>query len=168
MELIKQYTKLVTRILIGLLAVILAISLVEFIVLVVRVALTHQAAFNFNGPLDSGSLFISEVQGLIAAILLLTILIELIHALKKDLTLVSHNYVIVITEIALIAIVRHLLVLDVAHMDGLTIIGLSALVLVLGLFYLMATKRMPGFFRKRQEPDQSISSEEDEKSSPET
>ena len=167
MELIKPYTKLVTRILIGLLAVILAISLVEFVVLVVRVVLTHQAAFNFSGPLDTGSLFISEVQGLIAAILLLTILIELIHALKKDLTLVSHNYVIVITEIALIAIVRHLLVLDVAHMDGLTIIGLSALVLVLGLFYLTATKKLPGFFRKRQESGQSGPPEDDGESTPE-
>src|SRR5690606_22648335 len=143
MDFFNQFTKFVTRILIALLAIILAVSLVEFIVLVVRVTLTHQAAYDFaGGPLEKDNLFVAEVQGLIAGILLLTILIELIHALKKDLTLSSHVYVTVITEIALIAIVRHLLVLDVAHMDGMTIIGLSSLVLVLGLFYLFATDRL--------------------------
>jgi uncharacterized membrane protein (DUF373 family) len=149
MNLMKSYTGIVTRILIGLLAIILAVSLVEFIVLVVRVTVTHRAAYDFSGPLDSDGLFVSEVQGLIGGILLLTILIELIHALMKDLDLVSHNYVIVITEIALIAIVRHLLVLDVAHMDGVTIIGLSSLVLVLGLFYLLATGRLKLSARNR-------------------
>lgn len=158
MNFINQFTKFVTRILIVLLAVILAVSLVEFIVLVVRAGLTHQAAYDFaGGPLDKEKLFVSEVQGLIGGILLLTILIELIHALKKDLTLSSHIYVTVITEIALIAIVRHLLVLDVAHMDGVTIIGLSALVLVLGLFYLLATGRLKLSARNRASSGEATS-----------
>jgi len=85
-------------------------------------------------------LFLSQVQGLISAILLLTIIIELIHSLTEYIKAGTTNYVVIISEIALIAIVRHILALDIEHIDPQSLIGLSALILVLGLFYLISTK----------------------------
>jgi uncharacterized membrane protein (DUF373 family) len=142
MELIiNKITRLVIRILIVSITCMLIYSLAEFIFLAGRAALTYHAAFSFSPePLDRSKLFFSQVQGLIAAILLLTILIELIASLIEYLKVGSANYVTVITEIALIAIVRHLLAIDFEHVHADVLLGLSALIFVLGLFYLVTSK----------------------------
>jgi uncharacterized membrane protein (DUF373 family) len=143
MELVHTITKRVIQVLIVLLTFILIYSSVEFIFLLGRAALTHLAAFNFSPePVDRSKLFLSQVQGLIAAVLLLTILIELIASLIEYLKVGSANYVTVITEIALIAIVRHLLAIDFEHVQADVLFSLSALIFVLGLFYLVTAKRL--------------------------
>ncbi|MBL7844264.1 MAG: phosphate-starvation-inducible PsiE family protein [Cyclobacteriaceae bacterium] len=141
MEIINTITKRVIQVLIVLITFMLLYSLVEFIFLLGRSALTHHAAFNFSpGPIERSKVFFGQVQGLIAAILLLTILIELISSLVEYLKVGSANYVTVITEIALIAIVRHLLAIDFEHASAGVLLGLSALIFVLGLFYLLTKK----------------------------
>jgi uncharacterized membrane protein (DUF373 family) len=125
---------------------ILIFSSIEFIFLLGRATLTHLEAFSFSSkPIDSSKLFFTQVQGLIAAVLLLTILIELITSLTEYLKVGSANYVTVITEIALIAIVRHLLAIDFEHVRADVLLGLSSLILVLGIFYTVTSKR---FFNK--------------------
>jgi uncharacterized membrane protein (DUF373 family) len=141
MELVHTITKRVIQVLIVLITFMLIYSSVEFIFLLGRTALTHLAAFNFSPePIDRSKLFFSQVQGLIAAVLLLTILIELISSLIEYLKVGSANYVTVITEIALIAIVRHLLAIDFEHVHANVLLSLSALIFVLGLFYLVTSK----------------------------
>lgn len=143
MELIHNLTKKVIQVLIVLITFILIFSSIEFIFLLGRAALTHLAAFNFSSePIDRSKLFFSQVQGLVAAVLLLTILIELIASLIEYLKVGSANYVTVITEIALIAIVRHLLAIDFEHVHADVLFSLSALIFVLGLFYLVTSKRL--------------------------
>jgi uncharacterized membrane protein (DUF373 family) len=142
MELINTLTRKVIQVLIVLITVMLMYSLVEFIFLLGRAVLTQHAAFSLSTePVDRNGLFFSKVQGLIAAILLLTILIELIASLIEYLKVGSANYVTVITEIALIAIVRHLLALDFEHVHADVLLGLSVLIFVLGLFYVVTSKR---------------------------
>lgn len=143
MELVHTITKKVIQVLIVLITFILIFSSIEFIFLLGRAALTHLAAFSFSPePIDRSKLFFSQVQGLISAVLLLTILIELISSLIEYLKVGSANYVTVITEIALIAIVRHLLALDFEHVHADVLLSLSALIFVLGLFYLVTSKRI--------------------------
>lgn len=143
MESVNTITKKVIQVLIVLITLMLIYSLFEFVFLLGRAAITHVAAFSFSSePLDRSKLFFSQVQGLIAAILLLTILIELIASLIEYLKVGSANYVTVITEIALIAIVRHLLAIDFEHVKAEVLLGLSALIFVLGLFYLITSKRI--------------------------
>lgn len=156
MELINTITRKVIQVLIVLITLMLMYSLVEFVFLLGRAALTQHAAFNFSPePVDRSRLFFSQVQGLIAAILLLTILIELIASLIEYLKVGSANYVNVITEIALIAIVRHLLAIDFEHVHADVLLGLSALIFVLGLFYLVTSKRivLKAFKTKDKESD---------------
>lgn len=139
---IHNVTRLAIRILIVLITCILIYSLAEFVFLAGRAVLTQHAAFNFSPePIDRSKLFFSQLQGLIAGVLLLTILIELIYSLVEYLKVGSANYVTVITEIALIAVVRHLLALDFEHVHADVLFGLSTLIFVLGLFYLMTSKR---------------------------
>lgn len=143
MTLVHALTRWSIRILIFLVVIILLYSLAELIALTFRGMITHTAAFaNSLEPVDRNHLFLREVQGLISAVLFMTILVELIISLIEYLKVGSANYVTVITEIALIAIVRHLLALDIEHVDASVLVGLSALILVLGLFYLAATQRL--------------------------
>lgn len=94
MELANTLSRLVIRILIVLITFILIYSIAEFIFLAGRAALTNHAAFSFSPePLDRSKLFFAQVQGLIAAVLLLTILIELIASLIEYLKVGSANYV---------------------------------------------------------------------------
>lgn len=142
MEFVNTITKKVIQVLIVLITFILIYSSVEFIFLLGRAALTHLAVFSFSSePIDRSKLFFSQVQGLIAAVLLLTILIELISSLIEYLKVGSANYVTVIIEIALIAIVRHLLAIDFEHVQADVLLSLSALIFVLGIFYLVTSKR---------------------------
>ena len=151
MELVNTITKKVIQVLIVLVTFILILSLIEFIFLLGRVALTYHEAFNFSpAPIDKNKLFFSQVQGLIAAVLLLTILVELIASLAEYLKVGSANYVTVITEIALIAIVRHLLATDFEHLQAETLVGLSTLIFVLGFLYLVISKRILFKGRKRE------------------
>ena len=84
MDLVHTITKRVIQVLIVLNTFILLYSLVEFIFLLGRAALTNIAAFSFGPePVDRSKLFISQVQGLIAEVLLFTILIELIYSLAE-------------------------------------------------------------------------------------
>lgn len=143
MSIVHTVTRWSIRILIFLVVAILVYSLAELIALTIRGMITHGAAFAPNlDPVNRDKLFLREVQGLVSGVLFITILVELIISLIEYLKVGSANYVTVITEIALIAIVRHLLALDLEHVDASILAGLSALILVLGLFYLASTQRL--------------------------
>ena len=143
MSIVHTVTRWSIRILIFLVVAILVYSLAELIALTIRGMITHDAAFAPNlDPVNRDKLFLREVQGLVSAVLFITILVELIVSLIEYLKVGSANYVTVITEIALIAIVGHLLALDLEHVDASILLGLSALILVLGLFYLASTQRL--------------------------
>jgi len=139
---IGQLNKIITIVLIAALSVILIYSTAEFLAIVVRSMITHHDTFNWNSPtLNKEHIFLSRVQGLISAVLLLTIMLELIHSLTSYLKVGSTDYLKIIMEIALIAIVRHLLALDLEHTSSGILIGTSALILVLGLLYMLMTGR---------------------------
>jgi uncharacterized membrane protein (DUF373 family) len=126
-----------------LLSLILIYSLFEFALIVFRAALNHHDAFNFGTePLIREELFLSHVKGLISAILLLAIIIECIHSLVEHSKEGSANYVFIITEIALIAVVRHILALDIEHINPHSLLGLSTFIFMLGLFYLNSSNRI--------------------------
>jgi uncharacterized membrane protein (DUF373 family) len=53
--------------------------------------------------------------------------------------------VALITEIALIAIVRHILTIDLEHIEAGVLFGLSALIFVLGLFFILINRKIISF-----------------------
>jgi uncharacterized membrane protein (DUF373 family) len=52
------------------------------------------------------------------------------------------NYIKVIIEIAIIAVVRHILIMDFEHINGNTLLGVSSLIFVLGFLYFILNKKI--------------------------
>lgn len=134
MNAIDKAVKAFYWLIIGLLFLVLIYSTVELVLLVVRTILNRTAIFDFSqSAVDLNQLFIQHVQGFIAGVLLLTIILELIQSFFVFLKSEQHSkYLIILYEIAMIAIVRHLFAMDFEHIDGSKLLGISALVLVLG------------------------------------
>ncbi|MCR9013863.1 phosphate-starvation-inducible PsiE family protein [Aquiflexum gelatinilyticum] len=141
MKIISQLTLWTIRILVFFLIIILIVSLLELGGIIVKAILASDEILIFrDSPLVKEGLFLAKVQGLISAVLLITILIELIGSLVEYIKEGNANYIKIIVEIALIALLRHLLGLDVEHVATGTLIGISALLLVLGGFYYLLKK----------------------------
>jgi uncharacterized membrane protein (DUF373 family) len=140
---IHSIIKATVKILIFLLLLVLLYSVAEFVFIVIKGFIRFNGAFNFTAePFDREKLFFTQVQGLISAVLLLTIVIELIQSLMGYLKSETTNYVGVIIEIALIASVRHILTIDLEHIQSGILYGLSALILVLGLFFIVINRKL--------------------------
>ena len=134
MEKIIRYT---IKTLIVLLTGIMIYSMVEIVAIVLRTIIVRNEILNFLNPtINQENLFIGSVQGFISAALLITILIEVIYSLREYQEKNKMDYTKIIIEIAIIAVIRHILVLDYEHVDSSLLIGLSCLIFVLGLFYL--------------------------------
>ena len=138
----ERIIKITINILITILTGIMIYSVVEIVAIVARAMIVKNEFLNFfNSTIDQENLFITSVQGFISAVLLITILIEIIQSLREYQLKSKVNYIEVIIEIALIAIIRHILILDFEHISSGLLLGLSGLILVLGLFYLILNDR---------------------------
>jgi uncharacterized membrane protein (DUF373 family) len=141
MKIVTQLTNLTIRILIVFLVLILIVSVLELGAILLKAILSSKEILIFrDSPVVREGLFLSKVQGLIAAVLLITILIELIASLIEYLKEGSANYVKIIVEIALIATLRHLLGMDLEHLASGTLLGVSTILFVLGGFYYLLKK----------------------------
>jgi uncharacterized membrane protein (DUF373 family) len=140
----EKVIKITINILIILLTVIMIYSLVEIVAIVLRTIIVRNEILNFLNPtINLENLFIASVQGFVSAILLITILIEIIQSLREYQEKNKINYIQVILEIAIIAIIRHVLIIDFEHASTGILIGLSSLIFVLGLFYLILNDKFP-------------------------
>lgn len=139
MKIISRLTHLTIWVLVIFLIVILGVSLIELGAIIVKAILGSKEILIFrDSPVVKEGLFLSKVQGLISAVLLITILVELISSLVEYVKKGSSNYIKIIVEIALIALLRHLLGMDVEHVETGTLLGISSLLLVLGgIFYIL-------------------------------
>jgi len=140
----EKVIKIIINILIILLTVIMIYSLVEIVAIVLRTIIVRNEILNFLNPtINQENLFIASVQGFVSAVLLITILIEIIQSLREYQEKSKINYIKVILEIAIIAIIRHVLIIDFEHANTSILIGLSSLIFVLGLFYLILNNKFP-------------------------
>lgn len=135
--------KITVNTLIILLTVVMIYSMLEIVLITLRTIFVKNEIINFLNPtIDRNNLFITSVQGFIAATLLITIIIEVIESLREYQKKNKINYVKVILEIAIIAVIRHVLIIDFEHANVGILIGVSSLILVLGLFYLILNKNI--------------------------
>lgn len=135
--------KITINTLIILLTGVMIYSILEIVLITIRTVFVKNEIINFLNPtINRENLFIASVQGFIAAALLITILIEVIESLREYKLKNKINYTKVILEIAIIAVIRHILIIDYEHANFGTLIGLSSLIFVLGLFYLILTNKI--------------------------
>lgn len=140
---LEKIIKFTVNTLILLLTGVMFYSMLEIVLITIRTIFIKNEILNFLNPtIDKNNLFIASVQGLIAAVLLITILIEVIESLREYKQKNKINYIEVILEIAIIAVIRHILILDYEHINSNTLLGIAALILVLSLFYLVLNDKL--------------------------
>ena len=92
------------------------------------------------GSIDSIAELQTAVQTVFAGVLLLMLGLELLETLKSYFT-DSHLRIEVILVVALIAVSRHVMLIDVQHASGVELIGSSALTLSLATSYWLVRSR---------------------------
>ena len=151
----KQINKILhafTWLLVGLLGIILIYTTLEYLALVVRTIINRTTAFDLSQrTINVDDLFLVHVQGLIAGILLITIIIELIHTLLASLDEKKrNNYLVILFEIGTIATIRHLFIYELDHIEGINVIGIALLLLILGLLNLAYRPEVLQSFTKKK------------------
>lgn len=158
MNALSNLLKKFTWILVGILTVILIYTTLEFIAVVIRTMINSTEAFILaQRYINVEELFLQHVQELIAGILMITIIIELIKTLLATLDKRKrNNYMVIFFEIATIAVIRHLFIYELDHLNGMNVIGIAALLLILGTFVLIFRYNvLKRFVEKKNDYDES-------------
>jgi uncharacterized membrane protein (DUF373 family) len=125
---LKQFEKATVYALIGMMALTVFLATVEVAWLLVR-------------DIFSPPLFILEIDELLEVFgmfLLVLIGLELIHTLKSYLS-AEPVHLEVVLMLAIIAVARKVIVLDVKEASGMTLVGIAAIVLALSIGYYLVT-----------------------------
>ena len=123
---LKHFEKLVVVALIAMMCVVVLVSTVELGWIVVRDLMTPPILF-FE---------IEELLDIFGFFLLILIGLELLETIRAYLD----NHVVhveIVLEVALIAIARKVIVLDLKDYSSVTILGIAALILTLGVAYFL-------------------------------
>ena len=131
----KKAIKWTLKIILVTLYVILIYSLFEFCIILVTSIINHPVSFAFT-PIDKTTTFLQIVFPLLSGILVLVIIVEMIESIIDYIKLDRSSYIYIITEIALIALIRHLITLDLHHIEASEVMGIGVLTLVITAFYI--------------------------------
>jgi uncharacterized membrane protein (DUF373 family) len=124
---LKSFERIIIGILIILMAVVVLLSTVELGWLIVEDILTPPVVL----------LGIDELIDLFGFFLLVLIGLELLETIRSYLT-DSTIHVEVVIEVAMIAIARKVIILDVKELSGLTLVGIASIILALtGAFFVL-------------------------------
>jgi uncharacterized membrane protein (DUF373 family) len=127
--------KWVLRIIMGFLFLILLYSIVEYAIILFTVIRNHPIEFT-AGPIDESGTFLGIVLPLISGIMLLVIILEMIESVREYVTYDRSSYLLIITEIGLIALIRHFITLDFHHIAAAEMVSIGILTFVLAAFYI--------------------------------
>lgn len=127
---LRSIDKYVTFALMGVMALVVLAATVEVIVSIVRQLFTPAL-----GLADVGSL-----QSVFGSVLLVLIGVELFESLKSYALEHAFRAEIVIT-VAMVAIARKVIILDVSHMEAPILLGIAAIIAALGVAYFLFTRR---------------------------
>jgi len=132
LRLLKHFDKVVTFALMGIMALVVLAATVEVII-----GIIGQLVAPPIGVLDTVSL-----QNIFGAVLLVLIGVELFESLKAYALEHVFRAEIVIT-VAMVAIARKVIILDVSHTDASLLFGIAAIVGALGIAYHLFTRNQP-------------------------
>jgi uncharacterized membrane protein (DUF373 family) len=140
---LRKFEHLIIRSLIFMMALIIFISTIELGYLLVRDILSPPFLF----------LEIDELLELFGFFLLILIGVELLETIKAYLKeKVVHSEVVL--EVALIAIARKVIILDLSKYDSTVILGIAALILSISLSYYIIKRKLRGSKQKRSDQRQ--------------
>jgi uncharacterized membrane protein (DUF373 family) len=146
---LKSFEHAVIKILIVLMAVVIFISTIELGYIIVKDILSPPAFL----------LEIDELLDIFGFFLLILIGIELLETIKAYLAeQVVHSEVVL--EVALIAISRKVIILDLKEYDSVTIIGIAALILSIAVAYFIVRRKIRVDLSKSRQREQMAERQE--------
>ena len=128
---IKKFQKSIVLVLVALMAVVLFLSTIELAWIIIKDIMTPPILL----------LEIDELLELFGLFMLVLIGLELLDTIAKTYMNESANHAQIVMSVAIIAIARKVIILDVKDLSGLALIGIAAIILSLSIgYYLIRIK----------------------------
>lgn len=132
MPAIKRFQKIIILVLVALMAVVLLLSTVELAWVIIKDIITPPVLI----------LDIDELLEIFGLFMLVLIGIELLDTIAKTYMAESVDHAQIVMAVAIIAIARKVIILDVKDLSGLVLVGIAAIILALSTgYYLIKEKR---------------------------
>ena len=128
---IKSFEKMIVRVLVILMAFVLLLSTVELAWVIIKDAITPPILL----------LEIDELLEIFGLFMLVLIGIELLDTIAKTYMAESVDHAQIVMSVAIIAIARKVIILDVKDLSGLALLGIAAIILALSIGYYLIKKK---------------------------
>lgn len=142
---IKKFEKLVIKVLVVLMAVVLLLSTLELVWVIVKDIMSPPYLI----------LEIDELLELFGIFMLVLIGIELMETIIKTYMDESPDHARIVIAVAIIAIARKVIILDMKELSGIALLGIAAIILALTAGYYLIRKSDQGLHdpKKEQTPN---------------
>jgi len=131
MPVIKKFQKIIVLVLVVLMAVVLLLSTVELAWVIMKDIITPPILI----------LEIDELLEIFGLFMLVLIGIELLETIAKTYMAESVDHAQIVMAVAIIAIARKVIILDVKDLSGLALVGIAAIILALSIGYYLIKKK---------------------------
>jgi uncharacterized membrane protein (DUF373 family) len=128
---IKSFEKIIIRVLVVLMAFVLLLSTVELAWVIIKDIITPPILL----------LEIDELLEIFGLFMLVLIGIELLETIAKTYMAESVDHAQIVMAVAIIAIARKVIILDVKDLSGLALVGIAAIILALSIGYYLIKKK---------------------------
>ena len=128
---IKSFEKIIIRVLVILMAFVLLLSTVELAWVIIKDIITPPVLL----------LEIDELLEIFGLFMLVLIGIELLDTIAKTYMAESVDHAQIVMAVAIIAIARKVIILDVKDYSGLALVGIAAIILALSIGYYLIKKK---------------------------
>ena len=143
LDILKKFEKGLIQLLMGLMAIVLVLGTLDLGWFVIRNIITPPyVLFDVNLLLDVFGMFMLVLIG-----------IELLETIMKTYITQGPPHYETVLSVAIIAIARKVIILDVKKVDSLSLIGIAAIILALTVGYFMMK-------RARQEKEKALAAEQ--------
>jgi uncharacterized membrane protein (DUF373 family) len=131
MPVIKKFQKIIILVLVVLMALVLLLSTVELAWVIIKDIITPPILI----------LEIDELLEIFGLFMLVLIGIELLDTIAKTYMAESVDHAQIVMAVAIIAIARKVIILDVKDLSGLALVGIAAIILALSIGYFLIKKK---------------------------
>ena len=128
---LKVFEKIIIRVLVFLMAIVLLLSTVELAWVIIKDIITPPILL----------LEIDELLEIFGLFMLVLIGIELLDTIAKTYMAESVDHAQIVMAVAIIAIARKVIILDVKDLSGLALVGIAAIILALSIGYYLIRKK---------------------------
>ena len=131
LPLIKNFEKIIVRVLVALMALVLLLSTIELAWVIIKDIITPPIFL----------LEIDELLEIFGLFMLVLIGLELLDTIAKTYMGESTDHAQIVMAVAIIAIARKVIILDVKDLSGLALVGIAAIILALSIGYYLIKKK---------------------------